>query len=57
MTTLTKEWVSYWYVCTSCDASIEIVTRRTKNRAPRCTCKHSHVVLCQKSVADKKVVA
>ena len=57
MTTLTKEWVAYWYVCTSCDSSIEIVTRRTKNRAPQCTCKHSHVVLCQQSVVDKKGVA
>jgi hypothetical protein len=57
MPTLTREWVSYWYVCTSCDASIEIVTRRTKNRAPQCTCKHSHVVLCQQSVVDKRVVA
>jgi len=42
-----KEWTTYWYVCTSCDASMEVTTRREKNRAPRCTCKRSHVVLCQ----------
>ena len=57
MTTMTREWVSYWYVCTSCDASIEVVTRRTKNRAPQCTCKHSHVVLCQKLSVSKNDVA
>jgi predicted RNA-binding Zn-ribbon protein involved in translation (DUF1610 family) len=47
---MNKEWTSYWYVCTSCDTSMEVVTRRTKNRAPQCTCKHSHVVLCQSSL-------
>jgi predicted RNA-binding Zn-ribbon protein involved in translation (DUF1610 family) len=54
---MAKDYTTYWYVCTSCDTSIEVTTRRTVNRAPQCTCKHSHVVLCQTSPAIKKGVA
>lgn len=46
-----SKWTSYWYVCTNCDTSIEITTKRTVNPDPKCTCKNSGVVLCQKTLA------
>lgn len=52
-----KDWTTYWYVCTSCDSSIEVTTKRTKNREPKCTCKHSHIVLCQTTTSLLKTGA
>lgn len=54
---MNKEWTSYWYICTNCDTSIEMTTRRTVNKAPNCTCKNSSVVLCNEYPAITKVVA
>jgi len=43
---------SYWYVCTSCDASIEIVSKGIHFQDPSCNCSDPAVVWCQTSVVE-----
>ena len=43
---------SYWYVCTSCDASIEIVSKGIHFQDPSCNCSDPNVVWCQTSVVE-----
>jgi len=43
---------SYWYVCTSCDASIEIVSKGIHFQDPSCNCSDPAVVWCQTSVIE-----
>jgi hypothetical protein len=43
---------SYWYVCQSCDASIEIVSRGIHHQDPTCNCPNSQVVWCQTNVVE-----
>ena len=43
---------SYWYVCTSCDASIEIVSKGIHLQDPSCNCSDPAVVWCQTSVVE-----
>ena len=45
-----SEFKSYWYVCQSCDASIEIVSRGIHFQDPSCNCSDPAVVWCQTSV-------
>jgi predicted RNA-binding Zn-ribbon protein involved in translation (DUF1610 family) len=43
---------SYWYVCTSCDASIEIVSKGIHFQDPSCNCSDPNVVWCQTNVVE-----
>ncbi len=43
---------SYWYVCTNCDASIEVVSKGIHIQDPTCNCNNSNVVWCQTSVVE-----
>jgi len=43
---------SYWYVCHSCDASIEIVSKGIHFQDPSCNCSDPSVVWCQTSVVE-----
>jgi len=43
---------SYWYVCTSCDASIEIVSKGIHFQDPSCNCSDPAVVWCQTNVVE-----
>ncbi len=43
---------SYWYVCTNCDASIEVVSKGIHFQDPTCNCHDSQVVWCQTSVVE-----
>ena len=43
---------SYWYVCHSCDASIEIVSKGIHFRDPSCNCSDPSVVWCQTNVVE-----
>ena len=45
-----SEFKSYWYVCQSCDASIEVVSKGIHFQDPTCNCNNSQVVWCQTSV-------
>lgn len=45
-----SEYKSYWYVCQSCDASIEIVSKGIHFQDPSCNCSDPSVVWCQTSV-------
>jgi predicted nucleic acid-binding Zn ribbon protein len=42
-------WLKYWYVCTKCDASIEIVSKVKPMATPSCSCgtAKKRIVLCQ----------
>lgn len=42
-----EKWNSYWYVCTNCDASIEVVSKGLHYKDPTCNCNNSSVVWCQ----------
>ena len=46
-----KPWLSYWYICFKCDASIEVVSKQEPKRSPTCTCgaKKRNIHLCQTS--------
>jgi len=46
------EYKSYWYVCQSCDASIEIVSKGIHFQDPSCNCSSPEVVWCQTSVVE-----
>ena len=46
---------SYWYVCTSCDASIEIVSKGIHFQDPSCNCSDPAVVWCQTSVVESDI--
>ena len=46
---------SYWYVCTSCDASIEVVSKGIHFQDPTCNCSSSSVVWCQTSVVESDI--
>lgn len=41
---------SYWYICTNCDASIEVVSEHIHIQDPTCNCNNSNVVWCQTGV-------
>jgi hypothetical protein len=43
---------SYWYVCQSCDASIEVVSKGIHIQDPTCNCANSEVVWCQTNVIE-----
>jgi predicted RNA-binding Zn-ribbon protein involved in translation (DUF1610 family) len=43
---------SYWYVCTNCDASIEVVSKGIHFQDPTCNCHDSQVVWCQTNVVE-----
>jgi predicted RNA-binding Zn-ribbon protein involved in translation (DUF1610 family) len=43
---------SYWYVCTNCDASIEVVSKGIHFQDPTCNCNDSAVVWCQTDVVE-----
>ena len=43
---------SFWYVCQSCDASIEVVSKGIHFKDPTCNCNNSEVVWCQTSVVE-----
>ncbi len=43
---------SYWYVCHSCDASIEIVSKGIHFQDPSCNCSDPSVVWCQTNVIE-----
>ena len=43
---------SYWYVCQSCDASIEIVSKGIHFQDPSCNCSDPSVVWCQTNVVE-----
>ena len=43
---------SYWYVCTNCDASIEVVSQGLHYQDPTCNCSNSQVVWRQTSVVE-----
>jgi len=43
---------SYWYVCHSCDASIEIVSKGIHFQDPSCNCSDPSVVWCQTNVVE-----
>ena len=43
---------SFWYVCTNCDASIEIVSKGIHFQDPSCNCNNSAVVWCQTGVVE-----
>jgi len=45
-----SDFKSYWYVCHSCDASIEIVSKGIHFQDPSCNCSDPSVVWCQTSV-------
>ena len=45
-----SDFKSYWYVCTSCDASIEVVSKGIHFQDPTCNCNNSQVVHCQTNV-------
>ena len=45
---------SYWYVCTNCDASIEVVSKGIHYQDPTCNCHNSNVVWCQTSVVESE---
>ena len=45
---------SYWYVCTNCDASIEVVSKGIHYQDPTCNCHDSNVVWCQTSVVESE---
>ena len=47
-----SEFKSYWYVCQSCDASIEVVSKGIHFQDPTCNCNNSEVVWCQTSVVE-----
>jgi len=51
-----EKWNSYWYVCTNCDASIEVVSKGIHYKDPTCNCNNSSVVWCQttKVLSDSK---
>lgn len=48
----TRMFKSYWYVCQSCDASIEIVSKGIHFQDPSCNCSDPAVVWCQTSVVE-----
>ena len=43
---------SFWYVCTNCDASIEVVSKGIHFQDPTCNCNNSAVVWCQTGVVE-----
>ena len=43
---------SYWYICTNCDASIEVVSKGLHFQDPSCNCINSNVVWCQTNVVE-----
>ena len=43
---------SYWYVCTNCDASIEVVSKGIHFQDPTCNCANSAVVWCQTGMVE-----
>jgi hypothetical protein len=45
---------SYWYGCTNCDASIEVVSKGIHYQDPTCNCHDSNVVWCQTSVVESE---
>jgi hypothetical protein len=45
-------FTSYWYVCQSCDASIEVVSKSIHIQDPTCNCANSEVVWCQTNVIE-----
>ena len=47
-----SDFKSYWYVCTNCDASIEVVSKGIHYQDPTCNCHDSNVVWCQTSVVQ-----
>ena len=47
-----SEFKSYWYVCQSCDASIEVVSKGIHFQDPTCNCNNPEVVWCQTSVVE-----
>jgi len=48
----THMFKSYWYVCTSCDASIEVVSKGIHFQDPTCNCNQSNVIWCQTSMIE-----
>lgn len=48
------DFKSYWYVCQSCDASIEVVSKGIHFQDPTCNCANSEVVWCQTSVVESE---
>ena len=47
-----SDFKSYWYVCHSCDASIEVVSKGIHFQDPTCNCNNSQVVWCQTNVLE-----
>ena len=45
-------FVKYWYICTNCDASIEITSKALHIQDPTCNCGNSNVVWCQTEKTD-----
>jgi predicted RNA-binding Zn-ribbon protein involved in translation (DUF1610 family) len=45
-------FVKYWYICISCDASIEITSKALHIQDPTCNCGVSNVVWCQTDMTD-----
>lgn len=46
---MTSKWTKYWYVCTNCDSSIEVVVKYNPYQLPSCVCGsgNSEIILCQ----------
>lgn len=49
-----SDFKSYWYVCQSCDASIEVVSKGIHFQDPTCNCANSEVVWCQTSMVESE---
>ena len=47
-----KTLYSYWYICHSCDASIEIIKTGMHMYDPVCNCNNSDVAWCQTNVVE-----
>ena len=52
--TILTMFKSFWYVCQSCDASIEVVSKGIHFQDPTCNCNNSKVVWCQTSVVESE---
>lgn len=47
---MSSAWWKYWYVCTRCDASIEIASKRKPKVEPTCNCGGTNVILCHTGI-------
>jgi len=53
---MVSKWIKYWYICTGCDSSIEVVSKYKPHESPGCICGsgNSEIVLCQGAPVENK---